>query len=501
MKPELIHLKEVNLEFGNEQKCTDPRDGITLFGVFKKAVSSSIGIIGTREGIMRCKKWLQSISEPVLSDNEDIARPFFPGIQAAYQLDLNLEEIPSIIVNDKEISKYLRYTDRHQRNHNLTNLYSNPLITYQNEGETPVHTWIVMIPDDIWRFGRPKSNIPKSDDNIKIKIKSKYERNDSVQLLFGNDKNADLRLAYKFEPNFHNQLKAKLLKERIIIQIIKESTIAYEELFSDELKIQRERIFDSAKAWNISNTLCYKLGGLPWKLGEIRKGVCYIGLVYKKTNENLNSKYACCAAQMFLDSGDGMVFKGNIGKWYNPVTNEYHISKGAAKNLLNKALNAFLSVNNGYPKQIFIHAKTYFNDEEWSGFSEAVKGLSEVVGVRIRDENIFKLYRNESYPIPRGSTLKIDEKNAYLWTKGYIPRIQTVMGLETPNPLKIEIIRGEENIIQVCKDVLALSKLNYNACIFSDGTPVTLRFADVIGSILTAAPLDDIGVLPFRHYI
>jgi hypothetical protein len=36
-----------------------------------------------------------------------------------------------------------------------------------------------------------------------------------------------------------------------------------------------------------------------------------------------------------------------------------------------------------------------------------------------------------------------------------------------------------------------------------DGLPVTLRFADAIGEILTAAPESDIPEtpLPFRHYI
>ena len=40
---------------------------------------------------------------------------------------------------------------------------------------------------------------------------------------------------------------------------------------------------------------------------------------------------------------------------------------------------------------------------------------------------------------------------------------------------------------QVLKDILALTKLNYNACIYADGEPVTLRFADKIGEILTAS--------------
>jgi hypothetical protein len=73
--------------------------------------------------------------------------------------------------------------------------------------------------------------------------------------------------------------------------------------------------------------------------------------------------------------------------------------------------------------------------------------------------------------------------------------------LETPNPLSIQIVRGNPNIMDVCKDILALTKLNYNACIFCDGNPITLKFADTIGEILTAGPNENLEILPFMYYI
>jgi hypothetical protein len=75
------------------------------------------------------------------------------------------------------------------------------------------------------------------------------------------------------------------------------------------------------------------------------------------------------------------------------------------------------------------------------------------------------------------------------------------MGLETPNPLSVEVIRGEESIHTVCSDVMALTKLNYNSCSFGDGKPITLKFADLVGNILTAGPNEDLEVLPFKYYI
>lgn len=65
----------------------------------------------------------------------------------------------------------------------------------------------------------------------------------------------------------------------------------------------------------------------------------------------------------------------------------------------------------------------------------------------------------------------------------------------------VEIGHGEGTIGQVLSDVLRLTKLNFNACIYADGLPVTLRFADAVGEILTASPLGDVPPLPFRHYI
>ena len=56
--------------------------------------------------------------------------------------------------------------------------------------------------------------------------------------------------------------------------------------------------------------------------------------------------------------------------------------------------------------------------------------------------------------------------------------------------------------VELKGDVLALTKLNYNACIFGDGVPVTLRFAEAVGEILTAAPRkNELPPLPFRYYI
>ena len=92
-------------------------------------------------------------------------------------------------------------------------------------------------------------------------------------------------------------------------------------------------------------------------------------------------------------------------------------------------------------------------------------------------------------------------RKAYLWTKGFVPSLQTYPDLEVPKPLLVHVCRGQADMGVVLQDIMGLTKLNYNSCIFADGSPVTLRFAEAVGEILTAAPEAETPPLPFKYYI
>jgi hypothetical protein len=112
-----------------------------------------------------------------------------------------------------------------------------------------------------------------------------------------------------------------------------------------------------------------------------------------------------------------------------------------------------------------------------------------------------KIFRMGATPVLRGTAYRLGSKRALLWTMGYIPALQTYPGREVPNPISIEVCRGEADLQVVLRDIMGLTKVNFHACIFADGLPVTLRFAEAVGEILTAAPDLDGPPLPFRHYI
>jgi argonaute-like protein implicated in RNA metabolism and viral defense len=113
-----------------------------------------------------------------------------------------------------------------------------------------------------------------------------------------------------------------------------------------------------------------------------------------------------------------------------------------------------------------------------------------------------KLFRPGNYPVVRGSALMLDEdKQAFLWTAGYAPRLDTYLGPETPNPVHIRLQRGECSFRTILQDVMGLTKINFNSCLHNDRLPVTIRFADAVGEIMLAAPQTGEPRLPFKFYI
>ena len=308
---------------------------------------------------------------------------------------------------------------------------------------------------------------------------------------------------YSYKEHFRNQLKARLLPHLIATQVLRESTVANIGGRGDTRREQSEELLQSQIAWNISTTAFYKAGARPWKVGGIREGVAYIGLVFKRDSRFGDNRSAACGAQMFLDSGDGVVFKGAIGKWFDTATDEFHLSGEAAHDLIAMAVNSYKSKHNGQaPKELFIHGQTRFNWREWEGFSSAVDASTNLVGIRIRDDKSLKMFRKSDNPILRGTAYVSTPREAFLWTRGWTPRLRTYPGMEVPNPLSVEIAKGEGDINVVLADILALTKLNYNTCRYGDGKPITLKFADAVGDVLTAGPSASAGApLPFQYYI
>lgn len=496
----LLTFDEPRLLFAHGQKLIDPKDGLMLFGPPEKPTGTRFGVIGTKEGIRQLTAWCEKIRRAVPAEAGINSSVAFPGFETVFRTDWNPTPRVTLTVDEKELSAKVHNLDAYQRVYDTVSLFADPIKRFVEEEDPKVAFWFVVIPEEVWKLCRPESTVTRKD-GVKPDVQLRHSK--ALELLDARDLFEEVNIAaekHLFENHFHNQLKARLLSCEAVTQIVRQTTLAPQEYLNKKGKPKRRLQDDATVAWNLTSAIYYKAGAKPWTLADIRDGVCYIGLVFKHTHNPKDPKEACCGAQMFLHTGEGIIFKGAVGSWETEKAGDFHLNEEKAEEIVRDCIEAYKKWHDAPPKELFIHGKTRFNKEEIDGFRKGA-GDVEVTGIQIQRPNDLKLFREGRRAVLRDVALKIDKRNAFVWTSGYVPKLLTYPGREVPSPLKVKIVFGKTVMEQVIADIIALTKVNFNTCIFGDGIPVTLRFAEDVGEILTAIPELKPKPLLFRHFI
>lgn len=492
-------LAEPALEFRYGQAVADPRDGLSIFGPFDADAPGhprnlSYGLVGTKSGIDQFKAWAARIREPAFSGELSPALwPMFPGFEAAFGCTLPTAPTVEREIDEPELLKDAINKDEHKRAAAVVDRYLEAIRLVKRRDD-PVDVIVCVVPDIVHRNCRPLSRVPHGTGERLPASERKARRAGQTGLF---DRTSPE--IFQYSVDFRRQIKARSMEHELPIQIILESTLR----LTDEHTFGTRSLTPlSDRAWNLGVALYYKAGGKPWRLSTARPGVCYLGLAYRRKDPTSDSKVAACAAQMFLDTGDGIVFMGEYGPWYSPKRNQYHLSYGAAQRLLTGALKTYSDLGGQPLTELFLHCRSGLNRDEFAGFASACPKKVRLIGVRVRKERFdVRLYREGNLPVVRGTYWQINARTGFLWTSGYKPRLGTYDGWETPLPLQIDIQHGEAELDQVVTDIFGLTKLNYNACRLGEVEPVTVGFSDAVGEILVSNPNVKARSPKFKFYI
>jgi len=509
---EVVHIDEPELEFNYYQKTDHPKDGLFLYGPrrganFKEEIT--IGVVGTKSGISYFKDWakkaMKTINVPDRTEREKENRLHlsnFPGLKEAFGIAIKPDAFIEYSIELSSIETSTSIANQHEAVSRTVDVFINKIEYHFKNEEQEIDVWIFVLPEIV--FERCKRQARRTGVVLSPGEYAKKQSARSDLPLLAPVIDTSKEDVFDDIPDFHRQMKSRLLAYNAPSQLIRETTLAPEKFLNSAGYPKRGTQEPATVAWNLSTGLFYKTQSEPpWKIANMRPGVCYIGLVFKVL-PNHRRNYACCAAQMFLSEGDSMIFRGANGPWQTSDW-EYHLHKEAAKSLIRQVLETYQQKFGSYPKELFIHGRTKFNRDEWEAFEEVAPDETNIVGVRIGSAHgEMKLFRDGDYPCLRGTSIILDDRNAYLWTSGYLPRLDTYIGPETPNPLFITVLNATQNfpnVKSVLKDIMGLTKINYNACNYSDGLPVTIRFADKVGDVLTMGSSQGNGRQPFKFYI
>jgi hypothetical protein len=279
--------------------------------------------------------------------------------------------------------------------------------------------------------------------------------------------------------NLHHALKAHAMTSGLPTQMVWQSTLSGSEQNQDPATL----------VWNMLTALYYKAGRIPWQLHSVPANTCFVGVSFYKQAPTPSSPLHTSLAQVFSGHGEGLVLKG--GRAFvdeDKGDRKAHLAEPDAKSLLERAIATYMGHHRDTkPERVVVHKSSRYWPEELKGFQAGLNGIPRYDLVTI--ERMGDQFMRLGYEPPlRGTVISLHSQRHVVFTSGYIPHLGTYPGHRIPNPIEIVEHHGDSTPEALAKDIMALTKLNWNSCSFASAEPMTLQFARTIGRILTEVP-------------
>jgi hypothetical protein len=463
-------LTEPDLEFAYGGRHSDPRHGIDFFGpadMLDAHISTvRVGVVGTQESIDGVKRWLETCTKEIPAKTSHLGHLYvpFPGFNAERTFHSVIETSPRL---ERTIAK--RHLDKLEG--------VNPLNATQSAVDLYVAELKVLDEErtcDIVLICRPEKLV---DTGTRSTRRKDSDDGDATGATMSGPNPAG-------QGDFHSLLKAAALQFRQPLQIIKRST--WDPGFREPKDAQVRRKQDHATiAWNLHTALYYKAGGVPWRLPRYsgEKSSCYVGVsFYPGANPD---RMETSVAQVFNQRGDGVIVRGAPAR-VSHTDRQPHLTDGDARDLLNDALTRYRSEHSQNPARLVLHKTSSFTEAEAAGFHAAADDhhipVLELIWIT-RSESA-RLFRRGEQPALRGTLLSLDEKQHALYTRGATPFYRVYNGPYIPRPIGLRLHSTESSPEALASEILALTKMNWNATNLDGADPITLRTAARVGDIL-----------------
>lgn len=452
------HIEEPRLVFGSDALHVCPRRGIAVYGVYDKDASTRaeeirVGAVGTSVGLQRLDAWLvrcrSSIDAPADTRQPNLF-PSFPGFKedAGFYSRITFGATLCRTLRNSDIEAVRNMPVRYERVNEAVELYYEEIqFLAQNR---PVDVVVCVIPEALYK-SLTVHEAPEIDETL--------EPDDARE-----------------EHNFRRALKARAMKVRRPLQLVREVTLKAGTAGQQD---------EATKAWNFCTALYYKFAPtVPWKLvtNAATVSTCAVGIAFYKSRDRRS--LGTSLAQVFDELGNGLIVRGT------PVAlskedRRPHLSADQTYSLLRAAMREYRRALKAFPARVVVHKSSEFSDEELDGCREAVTEcrIHTVDFVTVMDSRL-QLFREGRYPPFRGTLWHVDDTRQVLYTRGSVWYYKTYPGMYVPRPLELRVVRSELAPTALAHEVLRLTKLNWNNTRLDGKYPVTVGCARKVGEIM-----------------
>jgi hypothetical protein len=456
-------FEEPPLSFSGRNSHVDPKVGIPLYGprsldTPRHESEVHIGFIGTAQAIESARLFYEACA-PGVSGGQEYAP--FPGCMKdrGYRCDLRFNQALVEPITRQESQDITRIRASRERFEQLLAL-STAKLKILTQRDHPLDYVVFALPEDLYKQCRVANYVERGKGPV----------------------HRDLRRAFK----------ASAMSFLKPTQILRESTAGA--VFSPS----RELDHPSRIAWNLLTGLYFKVDGLPWGPTGLAPATCFIGISFFRPLGSA-STLRTSVVQAFDENGDGLVLRGHDFHWTDTERTP-HISADMAKSLIDMVLARYREERRQPPQRVVVHKSSRFENAEREGFEEALRGVSTYDLVALRPDSNIRLARVGQYPPLRGTSFQLGQ-DSYLYTSGYLHSIGKYPHGHVPSPLQITDHVGDTPRAQLLREVLVLTKMNWNSANSSGLLPITLRFSKLVGDILREVPEGQNPEPKYKYYM
>lgn len=472
-------IEEPQLQFGSGEYI-DPRKGIQLYDTSDindvRPERIVTGFVGKSESVGKILSWFEknqtTVKGPKKKHELRNLFPTFPGFNSkiafkceikydsSYIRKINNSAFDEIMDTAKSIDDLIE---------KAVELYITE-IKYLSKNKNP--DVIICVLDE--KF----TKIIFGNEAFEVKVRNEDDDEDNEDLI------DDL------ETNFRRLLKAKSMEFNIPIQLVRDRIVNPSNEMQDEATI----------GWNFFTALYYKSGGVPWAIKKKDDSVtCFAGISFYKSRDKKTIQTS--VTQIFNENGKGVILRGSPIEQHKD-DREPHLSKEQAYDLMIKSLNEYYEAMKIYPQRLVVHKSSNYSDGEIEGLKKATRevNINSLDLVTIMPTKL-RLYNEGIYPPKRGTMLSLDDSTHLLYTRGFVDYYGTYPGRYIPNPIEVRLFTFDESPEQICKEILALTKMNWNNTQFDRRYPITIDCSRKVGEILKYIEEDEKPQIKYSFYM
>lgn len=284
--------------------------------------------------------------------------------------------------------------------------------------------------------------------------------------------------------DLHDFVKAYAVQKGIATQFIEEDTF---------LNPSPCRVW-----WWLSLALYAKSMRTPWVLDGMDMDTAYVGLGFSIDHTAAkNQKVTLGCSHIYNHQGQGLQYR--LTKLENPLIRGRNafMSLEDARRQGEKIRELFFETRRRLPSRVVLHKNTPFLKDEQTGLLEGLSGVNQVEMVQVGIDHslryVSSFYSRNGiqeglFPVNRGTAVRLDDFSALVWVHGSTRIMDDNKTYyqgkrRIPAPLKIKKFSGQSDLDALVREIMGLSKMDWNSFDLYTQLPATVQSSSQIARI------------------